>query len=461
MVAHTLLALAVFAAPVADVADRPVPTTITNVGVFQPDGRVVGPLDVTLADGVITAIAPAAPHPQTGGTVVDGTGRTLLPGLIDLHVHIQAYPAIPGRVRVPRMRENLRQFLYCGVTTVLDLSMSARRLKQVKRAVRKRWASPAVYGSGLPFTAPGGHPISAMRETYPGVLMDLITGPLAHQINNDAEMTKALRRHGESDVLKIMLDEIPRGMPVIEDGPLALLRTQATTWRRPVLAHVGRASDMKRAVALPVDALAHVPYADAIEEESVAAMVSAGIAVIPTLAVWQSVELLYRKQSLIGPIEQEILRTSTLKDMSRVTEGTATFPPRMQAWAQEVTEHHSDRIQNVHKLADAGVDILVGSDSPNAGIAAGAGLHRELDQLAQAGQSAAEILIAATWKNSRFLDPEAKFGAVKVGWEADLVLVEGDPVQNLDNVHRIVEVWIDGRHVQRHPRRGAKQASGR
>ncbi len=452
MVVQSMLALSLFAAPLSSVERRPAETQIVNVMVLEADGSISGPFDVTLADGQIRGIHPPQSHASSTARIVDGSGKTLLPGLIDLHVHIQSIPAVPGRVRLPRMRENLQQFLYCGVTTVLDLSMNSRRLKQVKRAAAKRWASPAVYGSGLPFTAPGGHPISAMRETFPGVLMDVITGPLAHQIDDEADMTKALRKHGQSDVLKVMLDEIPRGYRVIEDDPLALLRTQATAWKRPVLAHVGRASDMRRAVALPVDALAHVPYADAIDEATVAAAASANIAVIPTLAVWQSVELIYRKQSLVGPLEQEILRTSVLKDMSRVTQGDAPFPGNMHKWAQEVAEHRADRIQNVHKLASAGVEILVGSDSPNAGIAAGAGLHRELDQLSQAGMSNADILVAATWKNSRFLDPNATFGAVKVGYQADLILVEGDPVQNLDNVHRIVEVWVDGRRVKRTPR---------
>jgi len=445
------------AAPLADVARHPVDTLIHHVMVLEPDGTVSGPMDVRLKQGRILSIQPAqAPHAVPGVdvvNVVDGTGRTLLPGLIDLHVHIQSIAAIPGRVRIPRLRENLRQFLYAGVTTVLDLGMNTRRLKQVKRAAHRRWSSPAIYGSGRPFTAPGGHPLSAMRATFPGLLIDVISKPLAHEVEDNDDMARALRTHGQSDVLKIMLDEIPRDVPVIADEPLALLRAQANQWGRPVLAHVGRAEDLRRAVALPVDALAHVPYSDAIDTASAAAVASAKIAVIPTLAVWQSVELIYRKQTVVGPLEQQMLRTSTLKDMSRVTAGTAEFPPRMQAWAKEVTDHRSDRIQNVHKLVHAGAEILVGSDSPNVGIAAGAGLHRELDQLAQAGLSAATILAAATWGNSRFLDPQATFGAIKVGWEADLVLVEGNPVANLDNVHRIVEVWVDGRRVKRTPRR--------
>lgn len=452
MVLPNLLALALVATPIVDVARRPVDTVIRNVMVLGSDGTVSGPMDVRLNQGRILSIQPAQAHVSADIEVVDGAGRTLLPGLIDLHVHIQSTSAIPGRIRIPRLRENLRQFLYAGVTTVLDLGIKTRRLKRVKRAAKKR-PSPAIYGSGRPFTAPGGHPISALRGTFPGLLIDALSKPIAHEIEDDADMVRALRKHGDSDVLKIMLDEIPRDVPVIEDGPLALLRAQANQWGRPVLAHVGRAEDLQRALALPVDALAHVPYADAIDPASAAAVASAKIAVIPTLAVWQSVELVYRKQSVVGPLEQQMVRTSTLKDMSRVPAGTAEFPPRMQAWAKEVAEHRSDRIQNVHKLVDAGAEILVGSDSPNVGIAAGAGLHRELDQLAQAGLSASKLLAAATWGNSRFLDPEAKFGAIKVGWEADLLLVDGDPVANLNNVHRIVAVWVDGRRVHRTPRR--------
>jgi len=97
----------------------------------------------------------------------------------------------------------------------------------------------------------------------------------------------------------------------------------------------------------------------------------------------------------------------------------------------------------------AGVVVLVGSDSPNVGHPAGVGMHHELDQLREAGFSAAELLSTATWDNSRFLDPEATFGAIRPGWEADLLLVDGDPVADPDAIHRIRGVWADGRRVVR------------
>jgi imidazolonepropionase-like amidohydrolase len=121
-------------------------------------------------------------------------------------------------------------------------------------------------------------------------------------------------------------------------------------------------------------------------------------------------------------------------------------------WGAEVAAGHDARVDNVARLRAAGARILVGSDSPNLGLAAGVGTHRELDLLRDTGMTAAEVLSAATWANSRWLDPDARFGAIRAGWEADLVLVDGDPTVDPGAIHAIREVWIDGKRVIRHPR---------
>ena len=95
--------------------------------------------------------------------------------------------------------------------------------------------------------------------------------------------------------------------------------------------------------------------------------------------------------------------------------------------------------------------VLVGSDAPFLSEAPGAGTHHELDELEEAGMSTGEALRAATWVNRTFLDPDAKFGAIVEGWQADVFLVDGNPVVDPEAVHAIVDVWIDGRRVVRKP----------
>ena len=95
----------------------------------------------------------------------------------------------------------------------------------------------------------------------------------------------------------------------------------------------------------------------------------------------------------------------------------------------------------------AGVRIHAGTDTQIPFLVPGAALHRELALLVEAGWSPTRALQAATWDNSRFLDRRARFGSIQAGWEADLLLVEGDPTQGLEALEDIVAVWTDGQRV--------------
>ena len=115
------------AAPLVEVEDTAVRTLVSRVSVLGPDGRSAGLQDVILAEGRIEQVLPAG----EGWSVpvarnIDGTGKTLMPGLVDAHIHVESTYAIPGTLRVPSPRDNLNQFLYWGVTTALDLSASRK-----------------------------------------------------------------------------------------------------------------------------------------------------------------------------------------------------------------------------------------------------------------------------------------------------------------------------------------------
>ncbi len=141
------------------------------------------------------------------------------------------------------------------------------------------------------------------------------------------------------------------------------------------------------------------------------------------------------------------------RDRQRVEDGRAPLTGGMAEAGRATAEGTQVRLDNLAAMVQAGVPILVGTDAPNLAVPAGAAMHFELDRLRQAGMSAEQVLSAVTWENSRFLDPDARFGAVRPGWEADLLLIDGDPVQDWSSIHRIREVWVDGRRVERRARR--------
>ncbi|MCO4747020.1 MAG: amidohydrolase family protein [Proteobacteria bacterium] len=446
-----LLAALAAAAPLVEVESEPVRTLITNVAVLGPDGRLTGIHDVVLAEGKVAELLPVGrgwdvPVERT----VDGSGATLMPGLVDLHVHLSSTYAVPGKLRIPKPADTLDQLLYWGVTTVLDLSESRERMDTYSaRIAQGKQAGPALYASGRPFAAPGGHPRSTVLAMYPGFLVRLATKGTTHEVATSGDVDGALAAEGASGFTKVVLDALPGESPTLGDEAAQRLRLGATALGDRLIAHVGQPADVQRALELPVDALAHLPWAGALTDAQVAALVDQRIPVTPTLAVYEANGLLHAQRPLDGQLERESLTRPQQRDLDRVIAGKAPVKGELEPWMGALLGEQDTRQSNARRLYDAGATLLVGSDSPITGLAAGAGTHRELEALVRAGVPIEYVLSAVTWENARFLDPDGEFGAVLPGWQADLLLVDGDPTEDLSALQDIRELWVDGLRVTR------------
>lgn len=457
----TLLVAAALAAPLVSAPRTPTPTLIHEVWIFDSArGKRVGPVDVLLQDGRIDAIW--TNDPQLSAMVVslpdldvvDGRDRTLLPGLIDAHVHAWGGFAVPGRLRLPDPRENLARFAYAGVTSIVDLSEDTGVVaKMDARIARGDVVGPHVVSTGRPFTAPGGHPFSTVRAMFPGPLMRAATRDLAWPVASNAAVDRAIGAEAGRVAVKVVIDAIPDSpdVPHLSAAALLRLRIAATALGIPMIAHVGQPADVDAALAAHVDGLAHVPWTGALRDDQIDAL--RGLFVIPTLVVWEGTAEIADGRVGIEPLEAEILNRFDWRGLTRARAGDQPITGPLAPWAARVAAGTADRMANVRRLHDAGVPIRVGSDGPLLGVAPGAGTHHELDLLVAAGLTPAEALTAATWTNRAAFPGDPRFGAIQAGWEADLLLVEGDPTVDIAAVHRIVDVWIDGRRIERHPRR--------
>lgn len=439
------------AAPLADSTEPALPTVITNVAVMDAEGHVGPRRDVLIAEGLIVGIEPVGNGwSDPNISVVDGTSRTLVPGLIDVHVHLQSTFAAPDRLRIPNAKKNLQTLLYAGITTALDLSMERDAIDRLNEKIGEgRLTGPDLYRSGRPYTAPNGHPIASIRSLYPGLLVKVATARIAHTVETADDVDDVVFRQGQTGFKKIMLDTIPSHAPVMSEEAAQRVRLAATALGDRLVAHVGSPDDVQRALDLGVDALAHAPSHGRITTEQAVALRDAGIEVTPTLIVWERVGQVHQGNVPSIPLEDELLTRRQQRDLVRMRSGDSALRGAMGDWANQVVPALDDRTANLRILRDNDVTVLVGSDSPNLGLPAGAGLHSEMAALLDAGLDRPTILRAVTWQNSRFLDPDARFGAIRPGWEADLLLVEGNPEHDLTALQRIVDVWTDGRRVSR------------
>jgi imidazolonepropionase-like amidohydrolase len=371
-------------------------TLIRDVRVF--DGELVVPsTNILISGDRITT--------HDGGRVdveVSGKGRTLLPGLIDAHVHL--------------FDGTLAQALSFGVTTELDMFCLPGNLTRQRRLATERDDVADLRSAGVLATAPGGHPSQILTGLPPeqaAQLGDAVGEFPTVAAPEDANPFVAARIAEGIDYLKIVIDNgttAGTDIPVLSPATVAALVEAGHAEGLKVIAHAASAADAKTALDAGADGLAHVPF-DATPEEVadvITRCATAGVFVVTTLVY---VEWLASGQA--NPAQ------------------TAS-PLRLD---------HAETITGL--MHEAGVRLLAGTDANLWQPQHGAGMHRELELLVRAGLTPAEALTAAT------STPATTFGLtdrgrIAPGLRADLLLVEGDPTTDITATSAIAAVWRNG-----------------
>jgi imidazolonepropionase-like amidohydrolase len=239
-------------------------TAIVNARVF--DGtRLRDWTSVRFADGIITDCA-TGPTAQDGDEVIDAEGGTILPGLIDSHIHL-----VPGA---------LAQGLTFGVTTALDMFSPADVMAMAKQQAGARPDVADVRSAGIGATAPGGHP-SMLYAPFP-----TLTGP------EQAEQFVADRVAEGSDYLKIFGPSGTAGrrtMPSLDLDTITALTKAAHSRGLVVVAHINSVAGVGEVVSAGIDVVAHVPVDGELDTALAKRIAEAGIAVGPTLATIENV----------------------------------------------------------------------------------------------------------------------------------------------------------------------------
>lgn len=390
-------------------------TVIKNVQIF--DGEQIIPKgSVVFEKGKITAVGRKVKIPERA-EVLDARGHTLLPGLIDAHVHVWD-------------QQNLKQSLVFGVTTVIDMFMDVKTMTDMKRMQSSGRAHDRAYlvSAGTLVTAPGGH------GTQYGVSISTITKPEEAQEFVDARIAEG------SDFIKIIYDDgsaysMPR--PTLDKETLRAVIEAAHRRGKIVVVHAATLQNCLDVFEAGGDGLAHLYFNDAFDPEFGRLAAQKKVFVIPTLSVLKAMSGTSEASSLT-----EDSRMSAFLMPADIQMLEQSFPFQTSRTAYEAAE------RALKQLRAGAVPILAGTDAPNPGTTYGASLHGELELLVKAGLTPLEALKAATSL------PAAKFnlvdrGRIKPGLKADLVLVKGDPTGDIKATRNITAVWRDGVKVDR------------
>ena len=424
-------------------------TWITNVRVFDADTMALSsPADVQLHGSQIAAIVPTGE--ARSGVVVDGTGCTLLPGLIDSHVHLGGGNGqAPWRFELPDSRGQLEALLLSGVTTVLSAvdQDTAALVKKLQRGVLR---GPRILRASRAFTRRGGHPEPLLRALLPRILEGSAIRnarvPIDDVASIDSRMEHEIRRT-HPDVVKVMYDDLPDGTPRLDVPMLQALVVAARRHNLKTIVHVGTARDAVEAAEAGAWIIMHTPPEDLLTDEDVAAIKASGTHVVTTVRIYRVLRELGGSDPSWHSLEEEVIPASTLDAFSK--RPTDFEPPAFSAaYVERLPALDANSMANVVALYRAGVPQLAGTDSGVPGLFQGPALHDELEALVEAGIPAAEVLVMATSRPADLLVPHAKVGRVAVGHRADLLLVRGDPTLDITATRRIAGVWQAGHRIR-------------
>ena len=415
---------------------------ITHVRVIDGTGRA--PMEdatITVHGGKIFGIARQgfAPKLAPGGKLVDGTGDTVIPGLINAHGHLAQVDGTknsPDYYTRDHVLDELRLYERYGVTTMLALGLN----KDLIYDLRKEQRAGQLDGASV-FVADRG--IGAVQGAPP-VKGDVVYRPAsADEARKDVD--EAASRH--TDFLKIWVDDLYGTKPKMDPGIERAVIDEAHKHATKVASHEYALEDAKRLVGEGVDVLAHSVRDAEIDDDLIAAMKHHGTYYLPTLTVdWSFFGYTFQEPWTKSPFFQ-----SAAGDGAYALLSSGDY--REQVAKDKDTPHHKQDFEqasrNLKKAYAAGVKVGFGTDSgANVYRVPGAGEHQELALMVAAGLTPMQALRAATQTNAALLGISAQTGTLAVGKNADFILLKGNPLDDIRNTMKIVATWHRGRRIE-------------
>ncbi len=432
---------------------------IQNARIFVGNGKVIESGAVLVRGGKIAEVYDGKfPEAKAlNAEPVDAAGKTVLPGLIDVHVHLGG----PGgfyddwtKFDPAKANERaLEAYLYCGITAVRSAGDKVDDMLKL----RARFNSGERLGSelflcGPLFTAEGGH-----GTEYAKSLPDIARAGFNEQFlripktqPEARKMVDELAAKGVNAIKGILEAGVPGY--TFNRMNLDLLRAvvdEAHARKLPASIHTGEARDVVDAVSLGADSIEHGSFRDEIPEATIAEMKLRGIAYDPTLSVVEGLSDFAKGKTDL--LRRSLVQQVTTKELLEGTEHAAT-KPELKAM-REGLSHYPLSLdlggKNLRKAWQAGVMLVTGSDAGNFLVMHGPTVQREVELWVAAGIPAEVALEAATFQAAKLLRAENRIGTIEKGKEASLLVVDGNPLEDVRALSAISYVFLKGERVQR------------
>jgi len=444
-----------------------------NMQLFDAErGRILSGKSVLVEGDKIVAVQDGDGAVDIAGIEpVDLHGLTLLPGLIDAHVHI----TVPFMNKVtPRaflnitaqIERNARACIEAGITTVRDAGGFPRRLKTLITAVNSGdLPGPRIIKCNSCITTPGGCP--DWVPYFNPLIRYIVGGQYAERVKTPAEArgrVEEMLRQG-ADWIKIYCQHRSwllgrKDLPVFDRQTFAAIMDTAHKNHRKVCAHISWLKDLEYAMSMWVDTFEHCPVEE-IPEVVAGEFAARDMALNPTLTCLdlgndQLWEMLEEQINETGPsiLEPEPLR-QVREHIARYRK--KPYPPPVKEYTKRpyfdiplFAQRFPQILANVGRMLRAGARVGVATDSGGLPTALfGVFYIEELKRMMQAGLSCSQVLVAATSGNASILGIDNDLGSIRPGKTADMIAVQGNPLENLDALKNVKMVMRGGRFLKR------------
>jgi imidazolonepropionase-like amidohydrolase len=414
------------------------------------DSAVAARQTIVMVNERIVAVGPVDQTPvPKGATVIDGGGKWVVPGLIDAHVHffqsgnlytrpdVAAFPSVPYADEVARNKKRLPEtfkvWLASGVTGVVDLGGPYWTF-EVRELAEKSPAAPRVAAAG------------PLISTVARPELDLGDPPIIKvedRLTAQNLVFKLARFH--ADYIKFWFINRPEDDIAVQIGLLRETRASAAFNDIPLAVHATELKTAKIALQAGANYLVHSVQDEPIDDEFIALAKRNHAIYCPTL--WVRLGYQYALSNHWKPTDAEkrLADPQILAALSGIDKmPEADWPPRVKQRMAEKFEPKPPAVAyaNLLRVRDAGITIAMGTDAGNIGTVHGPSIFREMAMMQEAGMTPLEVLRSATVGGARALRREEDAGTLTPGKYADLVILDRDPLadlQNLSHAYRVIK----------------------
>jgi imidazolonepropionase-like amidohydrolase len=392
---------------------------IHHVRLIDGTGRLIEPATVIVRDTKIYAAGTSSTIAiPRGATRVNGRGLTLLPGLVDCHVHlcwrgeadvVKATEQETATETLLKASRSAAHTLEAGVTTVRDLGSRDHSIFALKKAIEKGLTSgPRIIGAGLAICMVGGHLRRVIAREVEGA--EQVRQVVREQIEAGAEVIKVIASGG------VLTPGTSPDQPQLTPEELRSAVEEAARAGCKVAAHAHGASGMKNAIHAGAHSIEHATLMD---DEAAALFEKHAVYMVPTL--------------------------SALAKTGACRHGCG-IPDDALDKAKAMTKRHQRSFRQAHRR---GLLIAMGTDAGTPFNYHGDNAQ-ELERMVALGMNPMDAILASTAVAARLIGLEAQIGTIVPGKEADLLLVQGNPLRRIEVLRdrsRLVGIMQAGRFV--------------